>query len=196
MLICIDPGHSGEYEPGAVSGICTEASLNLKIAYHTKTHLENYGHKTIMTRTGEVSTDLLQPRIDIANNNSASIFVSIHIHAAESTQARGFEIYHHPVSVKGSLLAQYVHRSMLNVINLPDRGVKSARFAVLERTDMPAILVECGFISNDSDRSFITSNIGQFLFGEAIAHGVHCFCRRNFSTEYSNWHPGNSLTFH
>lgn len=177
MIICIDPGHSGDYEPGAVRGIYKEAALTLKIANHLKTHLEAFGYDVVMTRTEEIDNDLLQPRVDIANAAAADVFVSIHINAAINEKASGFEIYHYPSSRLGNSLAINVQRSLQNVVIMPDRGIKTAGWYVLRYTNMPAILVECGFLSNSLDRIYVASAEGQWYFGEGIAHGIHCYCR-------------------
>ena len=179
MIICIDPGHSGDYEPGAVRGIYKEATLTLKIANHVKAHLEVYGYDIVMTRTEELDNDLLQPRVDIANAAAADVFVSIHINAADNEQARGFEIYHYPSSRLGNSLAVNVQRSLIRVVNLPNRGIKTAGWYVLRYTNMPAIMVECGFLSNPVDIMDVASSQGQWFFGEAIAQGIHCYCRMN-----------------
>ena len=179
MIICIDPGHSGDYEPGAVRGIYKEAALTLKIAHHVKSHLEAFGYDVVMTRTDEIDNDLLQPRVDTANAAAADVFVSIHINAAINEQASGFEIYHYPSSRLGNSLAVNVQRSLIRVVNLPDRGIKTAGWYVLRYTNMPAIMVECGFLSNPVDRMYVASSQGQWYFGEAIAHGIHCYCRMN-----------------
>ena len=178
MIICIDPGHSGSAEPGAVHELYTEAKLALTIACYVKDHLTKFGHKVLMTRQGEIDSDLLEPRVALANSANADLFASIHINAAMNTIASGFEIYHYPASSKGKLLAEFVQRSMLNIIYLPDRGVKSSDFYVLGQTAMPAILIECGFLSNSYDRQFMISPTGQYMLGEAIACGLNYYWRR------------------
>lgn len=173
MIICIDPGHSGPAEPGAVYGGCTEARLALRIALIAGAHLADFGHDVIWTRTGDIESDLLGPRVTLANDAGADLFVSVHINAATIATARGLEVYHHPDSMAGAALAAAVHSRLVDLGCLPDRGIRTANFYVLRATNMPSILIECGFLSNVDDRTVLASAAWQAHIGQAISKGIH-----------------------
>ena len=92
MKICIDPGHSGPFEPGACAGGVTEAAINLEVAKITGRMLEKYGHKVLLTRTVDVDNNWLTWRCEAAWAFDADIFVSIHCNASEDESASGTEV--------------------------------------------------------------------------------------------------------
>lgn len=172
MKICIDPGHSGPAEPGACAAGITEAQVNLAIARILGERLSKMGHAILYTREGNIDDDGLAWRARMANNWGADVYISIHCNAAESGAAHGVETYHFPGSAAGRRLAECIQRSLACTGYTRDRGVKAADFAVLRLTDMTAVLVECGFLTNAADRAFITSHSGQVLIAAAIAEAI------------------------
>lgn len=170
-LVVIDPGHSGAIEPGAVYDGCTEAYLTLSISRLLAANLSALGCRVALTRNGEIDTDDLAFRADIANRLGADLFVSIHINSFGSIHANGCESWHYPGSAYGRQLCECIQAAM-GVLPFQNRGVKSARFQVLRDTSCPAALVECGFISNDRDRTFLQSGEGQAAIAAAIATGI------------------------
>lgn len=175
MLICIDPGHSGPVEPGAVGGGFTEAELNLAIAQATGYCLEAAGFDVIYTREADIEDDGLAFRAEIANDQAADLFVSIHCNAAGSDAAYGVEAYHYPGSADGGRLAAAIQTELAALGYTRDRGVKEANFAVLRLTDMTAVLVECGFITSAHDRSVLTDPAGQQQIAKAIVSGIETY---------------------
>ena len=173
MKICIDPGHSGSYEPGACAGGVTEAAVNMAISKALGGTLMLLGYEVMYTRNGDIDTDDLEFRAQMANEEGVDAFVSIHCNSAESTAANGVEVYHYPDSTEGIHLATDI-QSMLTVSTpLKDRGVKEDNFAVLRLTEMPAVLVECGFISSEEDRSFLIDEKKQTAIALGIAAGIN-----------------------
>ncbi|MCE5285176.1 MAG: N-acetylmuramoyl-L-alanine amidase [Pelosinus sp.] len=172
MKICIDPGHSGPVEPGACAGGFTEAAINLAIGLVLGELLRGKGHEVILTRSGDIEDDGLAFRADIANEAGADIFISVHCNAAERLEARGVETYHYPGSAEGLCLAQAIQAALCQGGYTLDRGVKEADFAVLRLTDMPAVLIECGFITSEADREVLISEAGQRLIAEAIVSSI------------------------
>ena len=152
MRICIDPGHSGPYEPGACAAGVTEAAINMEIAMWLAIYLREAGQEVLLTREGDIESDSLTERCRMANEWEADIFISIHCNAASNSEARGFEVYHYPGSKAGAKLAERIRAALAELNYTLDRGVKEARFAVLEGTKMAAVLVECGFMTSESDR--------------------------------------------
>lgn len=177
FTIVLDPGH-GDYDPGSVGPNGTlEKDINLAVALKLGKVLESNGLKVIYTRKDDkvfstnINTDLIA-RADVANDNSADIFISIHLNSSDYADARGTETYYHPVSTNGKILAEKVQTEIVKTVKLPDRGVKSDDFLVLRKSLAPAILVELGYISNSEDESILNDSAYQEKFANAIANGI------------------------
>lgn len=168
--ICIDPGHGGK-DPGASAQGVNEKDIVLNVSTILKQLLERQGLKVIMTRKNDLFVELKE-RCNIANREKADVFVSIHCNSATSTQAHGFEIFHSMGSTKGNRLSADIKLSVNENKSLirADRGIKTANFTVLTGTNMPAVLVELAFISNDADREILKTK--QNEFAQAIAKGI------------------------
>lgn len=168
MRICIDPG--------ACAVGFTEAALTLSIALRLGALLATKGHDVIYTRAGDIDSDGLSFRADNANEVKADAFLSIHCNASKNSDAYGVESYHYPGSPDGQRLAESIQSALAAAACTRDRGVKTADFAVLRLTDMPAVLIECGFITSAADRAVLTTPAGQERIASAIVSGIEtCF---------------------
>ena len=176
MKICIDPGHSGSFEPGACAGGVTEAAVTLEIARITARMLQKYRHKVLLTRTGEVNNDWLTWRCEAAWNFGADIFISIHCNAHASSEANGTEVFYFPTSENGHTLARCIQEEVVKSCRTADRGVKTNdEWTVLLETACPAVLVELAFLTNDSERELLTTDMGQRRFAEGLVKGINRF---------------------
>jgi len=167
--IMIDPGHGGN-DPGAVGKKSKEKDNVLKVAKKLKTLLEKYGHTVKMTRSTDVFISLSQ-RANMANSWGADYFISLHNNAASSS-ATGFEtfVYNGSVSQKTKQFQNAVHDAIASKIGIRDRGKKSANFAVLRQTKMPAVLIEYAFISNPNDEKILINEVNKLA--ELTCDGV------------------------
>jgi N-acetylmuramoyl-L-alanine amidase len=174
MKICIDAGHGGS-DPGAIGTDpfrLTEKESNLHLAVHLERELENRGHWVVMTRRQD-RTLSLSARAAFANRLEAEFFVSIHANAASSAAAEGMEVYHFPASTRGGAAAASILGAMLGAFpGHRNRGIKEANFAVLRLTAMPAVLVECEFLTNPDQLRFLADPDQQQALAAAIAGGV------------------------
>ena len=176
MKICIDPGHSGSFEPGACAGGVTEAAVTLEIARITARMLQKHRHKVLLTRTGEVDNDWLTWRCEAAWNFGADIFISIHCNAHASSEANGTEVFYFPTSENGHTLARCIQEEVVKSCRTADRGVKTNdEWTVLLETACPAVLVELAFLTNDSERELLTTDMGQRRFAEGLVKGINRF---------------------
>ncbi len=168
-VVVIDPGHGGP-DPGAVGNGLKETEIVLDISRQVNRFLEEQGVQVIMTRNGEYDLDL-QPRVDIAERANASVFVSIHANAISLARpdVNGIETYYYS---SGKELAQSIHQSILQSIDIGDRRVRSARFYVLRRTSMPAVLVETGFITGAEDKFKLADPAFRTQMAKAISRGI------------------------
>ncbi|MFN6561392.1 MAG: N-acetylmuramoyl-L-alanine amidase [Nostoc sp. ChiSLP01] len=170
IVIIIDPGHGGK-DAGAIglNGL-QEKDVILRIGKKVASLLEQNGIKVIMTRDADYFVDLA-PRVVIAEHAHADLFVSIHANSIDNNpSANGLETYHYD---RGYRLAQVVHKSILQGIpTLKDRGVKRARFYVLRKNSMPAILIETGFVTGYEDNPRLANPEYDNRMAEAIVRGI------------------------
>lgn len=193
--VVIDPGHGG-IEKGAASSYGLEKDFSLDVARQLKPLLEAKGLKVVMTREGDQQVPLPQ-RARVANGTKDCIFVSIHFNATDhNPTATGFEIYSltprgapstqdntlrshfgnmqngTAVDAASLALSTSVYHSMLAHMPEFDRGVKRARFAVLRLTQVPAILVEGGFLTERQESRNIASKEWRGKLAQAISVGI------------------------
>ena len=176
-LVIIDPGHGGS-DVGATRNGIYEKDIVLAMSKRLGRILQQMGYSVMYTRTEDIELDL-EPRVQIAENARARVFVSIHVNSldAKASQVSGVETYHAPNASLGKSLAQLVHQQIVASTGANDRGVRSARFHVILRTSMPAILVETGFITNPSEASRLVNSSYQERMADAIAKGIDQFLR-------------------
>ena len=136
VVVIVDPGHGGS-DPGAVGvGGLREKDVVLSISQQVAQILQQNGVQAVMTRLDDRTVEL-EPRVDTANRMNATLFVSIHANAATNAAASGIETFYYS---SGGRLAQYIQNSIMSSFsNLPNRGVKQARFYVLRNTSMPSV---------------------------------------------------------
>jgi N-acetylmuramoyl-L-alanine amidase len=150
--VVIDPGHGGP-DPGAVgiNGL-RETDVVLDVALQVAQLLQNKGVRVLLTRTTEVDVDL-PPRVALANNSGADLFLSIHANALsmDRPDVNGIETFYFESS-RARALAQAVQSQMLAISpGSPDRGARPGRFFVIRRTVMPSALAEMGFVTGSLD---------------------------------------------
>ena len=176
--VYLDPGHGGE-DPGARGHGLVEKHINLSIARRVRDHLARHGLTVRMSRTGD-QTRSLRARTDEANAWGADIYVSIHCNAYTDESANGFEVWHsvQPGS-RSRILARYLVQWLDRLTPLTNRGARSRAgrggrdyYHVIRESRMPAVIVECGFITNRRDARYLASASGQAQVAEAIARGV------------------------
>lgn len=177
-IIVLDPGHGGP-DNGTRSAQGNEKDYTLDWARRLKPLLEARGWKVVLTRTSDRGVELPE-RVLVAEQHQADIFLSLHLNAAATPGAAGLETfcltpagmastltrnYADPVNIalpgnsqdfENMRLAMRVHRSLLQNVGMPDRGVQRARFmAVLKTQQRPAILIEAGYLSDRNEARLI-----------------------------------------
>lgn len=165
--VYIDPGHGGT-DSGAV-GVrnVLEKNIVLEVAKKVAYKLRNCSIEVKMSRTDD-TFKTLNYRSSDANNWGADCFVSIHCNSFNET-AKGIETYCY--KFKYRKLADCVHTEMVNAkLYTLNRGVKEGNLHVVRETNMPACLVELGFIDNVEDIKLLENN--QEEFATAIAKGI------------------------
>lgn len=200
--ICLDPGHGGK-EPGQKAGSRLEKTYTLSLALEVRSRLVQLGYNVILTRRSDAYVDH-PDRTALAKRANADLFVSLHYNAAaeSGSEANGIEVYAmtpegarstnvsadvgslrawagNEADSQNVLLAYLIQRALLK--RLPgseDRGVRRARFLVLRLAEMPAVLIEGGFMSNPSDARWIYSTTGRKKMANAIVEGITAYKRQ------------------
>lgn len=166
--VVIDAGHGGS-DPGATRNNVLEKDITLQIAELTAQMLRKQGAIVYMTRDNDTFVSL-SDRVTYSNTKKPDVFVSIHINACENETAHGIETHYYK---EDSLdFAKQVHKSIMQKVTETNRGVYKSRFYVIRHTEMPAILLELGFISNAEERKLMQTKERQTKFAEAITEGV------------------------
>lgn len=174
-FIILDPGHGG-HDTGTQSiskPRYQEKSLNLVTANFLKEYLQQLGYKVVMTRQKDKFVSL-ERRAQFANELNPDFFISIHYNSAPSAEAQGVEVFffqsreNKERAAQSKKLAQVVLKNILLTTKANSRGVKNGNFAVIRETTMPAILIEGGFVTNESE----LQNLKDPLYLKKLAWGV------------------------
>ncbi|MDZ8089486.1 MAG: N-acetylmuramoyl-L-alanine amidase [Nostoc sp. DedQUE12b] len=176
VVVLIDPGHGGK-DPGAVGlGGLREKDIILPISKRIAQVLQQNGVQVVMTRDSDYFVTL-PGRVQLAERANADVFVSIHANAVGPgrSDVSGLETYYYD---SGLGLARSVHNSILQGVNVRDRGTRRARFFVLRKSSMPSILVETGYLTGREDNAKLRNSAYQNQMGEAIARGILQYLKR------------------
>ena len=194
--IVLDPGHGGKDPGNRVAGR-NEKTATLALAGEVQTQLKAAGFKVVLTRTKDQFVEL-PVRSDIANGKKADLFVSLHFNSftggdpasvsgpetycitpvgASSSNAQGEGANYGPTPAnvfekKSLLLAYQVQRALVKNLGVTDRSVRRARFAVLRETEMPAILVEGGYMTQPTEGKKIFDAAYRKQMAAAIVKGI------------------------
>lgn len=169
--IVIDPGHGGS-RPGARYEGIEEKDIDLSVSLKLAAILRDKGYNVVMTRTTDVEVGLYE-RADIANAVNANLFVSIHSNAADnSPDYQGIYTYYYPTSNRGARLATAIQKPLTTLTGGIDRGIRPADFVVIRETDMCAVLVEMGFMSNHEELTKLIDDSYQDKLALGIADGI------------------------
>jgi len=191
--ILIDPGHGGK-DPGNLGTPIIEGDtkskiyekdLNLQVGKKVASILSRQNDvQVILTRTEDKFVSL-EDRVIMANNQEQKIdaFISIHMNAESGGDtANGIETYYKAETTpegKSLQLANTVQKTIGSYVKMRDRGVRQEILQVLRDTDVTAILVECGFITNDKEEQKLLDEQYQNQLSEGIAQGVLTFLDEN-----------------
>ncbi len=213
--IVLDPGHGGK-DTGNHVGSRNEKTYTLLLAQELAGQLRAAGFKVILTRTKDTFVEL-PVRPDIANRKNADLFVSLHFNATESGKAEvsGSETYCiTPVGAASSnaqgeganygatqaniyekkslLLAYQVQKALVRNLGAEDRSVRRARFAVLRECEMPAILVESGYMTHPVEGKKIFDAAYRKQIAAAIVKGIVNYQKLTAPADSNNYVSSNA----
>ncbi len=171
--VVIDPGHGG-HDKGGQWGLVYEKHLALDTSARLENELRKRGYRTVMTRRSDYFISLPE-RVRITKQYSNAIFISVHYNYTWKQGVSGLETFYN--NGDSYNLAAQVHNGMMRKVRTTNRGVKFARFYVIRHNTCPAILVECGFVSNPTERSRMKSAWWRQALAEGMADGVDRYKR-------------------
>jgi N-acetylmuramoyl-L-alanine amidase len=167
--VTVDAGHGGRDSGAYRRRGPREKVIALDVARRLDRKLRESQLKTVMTRSGDVFVSL-DRRVAIGNAQRNSIFVSIHFNDSPRRVIHGFETYYY--SSASLALAQRIQRKLAAIPGARDRGVHRGSFRVLRNVIYPSVLVECGFLSNRSDRNEAGSAVFRERLADKIAEAI------------------------
>ena len=183
-IVVLDAGHGG-WDPGKTGHYGrNEQELNLAITKKLAAFLEQGGATVYMTRTDEAALGTkkredMEERKTIANESGGDIFISIHQNAFSSHNVKGAQVFYHKSSEKGKRLAEAIQDSLKQRLN--EENTRMAKpnedYYVLRNTEIPAALVECGFLSNQEEERLLNDAVYQ----EKVAWAIYCGILSYFS---------------
>jgi len=175
-LFIFNGGHSIQKDPGAVSPVrpelndyiyTDEANYCLKIARLCSEKMIRLG-----SRSKYIQDNSLENICDFANENEADIFVSIHLNSVDRIDAKGTETFYFESSENSKILAQAIQSKLIEKTDFINRGIKPCRFYVCRYTNMPAVLVECGFVSNPEEERIMNTDEYITRLVDSICYGA------------------------
>lgn len=167
--VFLDAGHGGK-DPGALGNGLQEKDIALSVTLKVGNILANHGVTVGYSRTTDIFLELAD-RATRANNFGANVFVSVHCNAFSDTSAKGVETYSYPGSTTGANLSKSIQNNIIaSGAYTVNRGTKTADFAVLRLTNMPAALVELAFITNAQDADILRNR--QNDLAVAVSKGI------------------------
>lgn len=185
-VIVIDAGHGGK-DPGTIGFNNTyEKDINLDISNKLHEKLKSMGYKVILTRDTDEFIDN-NDRADVANKKRARVFVSIHCNAIENNnKINGAQVLYYPNresvinDLDNNVLAQIVLDQLVKGTGAANKGiVDRPDLIVLNQTKMPAIVVECGFLSNESEEKLLLMDSYQDKVVDSIINGLEYYFSLN-----------------
>ncbi len=179
--VVIDAGHGGQ-DGGAVGRITgvKEDGINLSVALLLKDKLEQLGFTVIMTRTSDsaladAKKDDMKMRRDIMNQDGVSIVVSIHMNKFSDTSIKGPMAFYMKGSAEGERLATSIICALCDALGNPRRLANPGDYFVIRESVPPAVIVECGFLSNADDEKLLQTAEHQSKLVEGIAAGITAY---------------------
>src|SRR5438128_12528328 len=169
ITVVIDAGHGGHDRGGIPGQRVAEKNMTLDVAQRLRNVLTAGGYRVVMTRDSDVFVPL-PTRVAIANSNPNGIFVCIHFNSAKRMGAGGIETYFY--SRESLPLASAIHYFVAGGAPSSNRGVRRRGYYVLRKTNIPAVLVECGFLTNPTEAAYAQTASYRQKLAEEIAAGV------------------------
>lgn len=182
--VVVDPGHGG-MDPGKI-GIndVEEKEINLEISLMLRDKLEKQGIQVVMTRetdqglydedSSNKKVQDLQRRVELIHEEQPVCVVSIHQNSYPDASVKGAQVFYYEDSTDGKKLAEELQNALIAQVDPENhRQAKgNTTYYLLERTDVPLVICECGFLSNPEEAELLTDQAYQETLTDAIVSGI------------------------
>lgn len=181
--VIIDPGHGG-HDPGKIGvNKAQEKDINLKIALKVKDYLEKEGITVLLTRETDQGLESasaankkiedMKARVEMINSVKPKIVVSIHQNSYSDEAVKGAQVFYYSHSEEGEEMAKVMQEAVRELDPDNHREVKANdTYYILKRTEVPTIIVECGFLSNWEEAEKLVDEEYQEQTAEAVTKGI------------------------
>jgi len=191
--IVIDAGHGG-FDGGAVGRLTgvKEDGINLAIAKKLKLLFEKNGYTVIMTRedenaVGDTKRKDMENRREIIKNAIADIVISIHMNKFPDSSVSGPQVFFYDDSAEGEALAKLIQQELIAALDPPKVRMEHPEdYYILCSGDGPAVIVECGFLSNEREEKLLQEDDYQTLCAKAIYRGVAAYLEQRIESKDSS----------
>jgi N-acetylmuramoyl-L-alanine amidase len=167
--VVVDAGHGGKDAGASRRFGGREKTATLDVAKRLEQKLRESQLKTVMTRSADEFVSL-DRRVEIENAQKNAIFVSIHFNDSRRRGIHGYETYYN--SPHARELANRIQAKLMTIPHSADRGVRVANFRVLRQAVYPAVLVECGFLSNRREGNRARDSEYRELLADRLAEAI------------------------
>ena len=186
LTVCVDPGHGG-YDGGAVgrdSGVM-EKTVNLRLAQEVEKQLLSAGAHVILTRDRDTALADegkerkrrdLRARVNAAQD--ADVFLSLHMNEYPDRSQSGPQVFYTAGDERSRLLAGAIQQSMNDLLSpARPRSAHTGDYFVLRESALPAVLIECGFLSNAAEEQKLLTDEYRAKVAESIVKGLTEYLR-------------------
>lgn len=199
QLIVIDPGHGGT-DPGACHGSIMEKDINLAVAQRVAFIIAAKEYPVQLTRetdmdfvkkgvfSREAERQDLRKRVEFVRKVNGRILVSIHVNSGVGT-LKGAEVYYDPNKWGCQSLALLIQDELNKVTEMPQKKPKADTFYLFNNVDIPAVIVETGWLCNSQDRELLQNPEYQEQLARAIANGIIKYAQAEEQRERTLWGP-------
>lgn len=177
-VVILDPGHGGiDAGKTGING-AEEKEINLQISLYIKELLSKDGIKVVMTRTedkrlAETQVEDLKERVRIMNEEKPVLAVSIHQNSYHEESVHGAQVFYYGDSAEGKTAGETMQNVLNEKLQGNDKEAKANRsYYILKKTEVPVIIVECGFLSNYEEAEKLADEEYQKTVAEAVKEGI------------------------
>lgn len=193
LTIIVDAGHGGTDNGASNEAGILEKDLTLAIAKKLQEQAASHNLKVVMTREADVTVGLKQ-RSELAHAAKANLFVSIHVNnAPKEDPESGFDIFitnrNNQTLTESRRLGEHISSQIDFYQIAAIKQHKQQGIWVLDQVNCPAVLIECGYLSNEKDLAFISQESNQDKVAKAILQGVLLYKRTARSSNTTDTVP-------
>lgn len=191
-IIMVDAGHGGR-DSGTYYGDILEKDINLEIAKELEKELTKYGAIVYMTRKRDVDLSSiydsakkrgdLYRRLLLIKEKKCDLYISIHINWYDDNTLRGAEVLYNSINKENKVLAQSIMNRFKKELD-SNRNIKTTDLYMYRNTTTPGVLVECGYLSNPTERKLLQKEEYQKRLAKTITKGIIDFMKKGNKVKY------------